>query len=160
MRITDALFGAIFVCLGVWMAYVASGFPTFSGQPYGASLLPSLLGVGFVISGGILITRDVLARRAAPHSPPIFELIADLRDRDGIISGGLIVAMVLAQIFFAESVGFIPVFVLSLTIVFIWFEVPKMQAVGFAILGTSLCWWLFAVILKVPLGRGLIEGFL
>ena len=143
------------------MIAVASGFPAFPGQPYGASLLPTVLGIGFLLSGGGLILRDIRKRVAGqgPHEP-FFELGETLRRRDGILSGGLMIAAVLAHIFLAPTVGFIPVSLVSIFVLLVWFGISPLKALAISIAGTAMCWIFFAILLKVPLARGPFEGLL
>ena len=160
MRVADAVFGVFFAVIGAYMIYAATGFPSFPGQPYGASLLPTLLGIAFIICGIGLGIRDFNARRQSEEPLPVLALLPSLRDPRGAISGALIVGTVLAQILFGDLIGFIPISLVALTTIFLWFGVRPIAAVAFAILGTALCWWLFAIILKVPLPRGLLDGVL
>ncbi len=160
MRVADGVFGALFAALGAYMIYAATGFPPFPGQPYGASLLPTLLGVAFIVCGIGLALRDFAARRHATEPLPVVALLPALRDPHGAISGALVVATVLAQILFGDAIGFIPISLVTLTVIFLWFGVRPVQAVAFAVAGTALCWWLFAIMLKVPLPRGLLDGML
>jgi putative tricarboxylic transport membrane protein len=161
MKLTDALLGMLSACLGLAMVIIALGFPAFPGQPYGASLLPTLLGVGFVVTGACLIVRDVRLRRAKiKPADPIASLISPLRSREGTISGGLMIATVLAHIFLAPIVGFIPVSLVTLFALFLWFRISLWTAVAVSIAGTAMCWIFFAVLLKVPLPRGPFEGIL
>lgn len=159
MQIADSVLGAVFALLGAYMLYAASGFPSFPGQPYGAALLPTLLGVAFIVCGLLLALRDWRARR---RGNPVtwFAIQPALRDPRGAISGALIVAVVLSQILFGELVGFIPISLVMLTVVFLWFRVRILTALFFAVLGTGVSWWLFSFVLKVPLPRGILDGIL
>ncbi len=160
MQITDAVFGALLALLGGYMIYEAMGFPSFPGQPYGASLLPTLLGIGFIVCGLLLGLRDYRARRQTGTSLPVLAIQPALLDRRGAISGALIVALVLTQILFGDAIGFIPISLAGLMVIFVWFRVRLLMAVVFAVLGTGVTWWLFSNILKVPLPRGLLDGIL
>ena len=160
MRIADGVFGALFALLGAYMIYTASGFPSFPGQPYGASLLPTLLGIAFIVCGIGLGLRHARARRTAASTGPLVALTPALRDPRGAVSGALAVALVLTQILFGDAIGFIPVSLAGLIVIFLWFRLPAWQAVIFAAVGTALCWWLFSVLLKVPLPRGILDGVL
>lgn len=160
MQIGDAVFGAFFAVLGAYMIYAATGFPAFPGQPYGASLLPTLLGIGFIVCGIALGLRHFRASRHAGATLPVFSIQPALRDRRGAISAALIVAVALTQILFGDAIGFIPISLFMLTVIFLWFRVRPLTALFFAILGTGLSWWMFVIILKVPLPRGLLDGVL
>lgn len=156
MQMRDALFGVLFACLGLFMLVEASGFPSFPGQPYGASLLPSILGAGFILTGAILFLRDVLSGAGGTWIEPV----APLRTKSGAVAAALIVGTVLAHILFNTFFGFIPVSVICLTALMLWFRVPLLRAVVIAAGGTGLCWVLFAMLLKVPLSRGPLDWIL
>ncbi|KFB08192.1 Tripartite tricarboxylate transporter TctB family protein [Nitratireductor basaltis] len=162
MKLTDALTGALIACLGIFMVHVASGFPSFPGQPYGASLLPTLLGVGFIATGLLLLLRDMRQRfmSGVRKGASVVSLDEGLQTRDGAISAILIIATVVLQILLAPHIGFIPVSLATLFCLFVWFRVPWLAAIAVSIFGTALCWWLFAIILKVPLARGFLEGII
>lgn len=154
MRIRDALLGVIFACLGIFMMIEAAGFPSFPGQPYGASLLPSLLGGGFVISGLLLVGRDLASGFGGRWIVPV----PALATRQGAVSALLILGTVLAHVIVSPWLGFIPVSVICLGGLFLWFGVRPGPALLIAALGTAVCWFFFAMLLKVPLPRGLLEG--
>ena len=159
MQIADSVLGAVFALLGAYMLYAASGFPSFPGQPYGAALLPSLLGVAFIVCGLLLALRDWRVRRLG-NTVTWFAIQPALKDPRGAISGLLIVAVVLSQILFGDLIGFIPISLVMLTVVFLWFRVRILNALFFAALGTGVSWWLFSFVLKVPLPRGILDGIL
>ncbi|QDC10642.1 tripartite tricarboxylate transporter TctB family protein [Oceanicola sp. D3] len=154
MQMRDALLGGLFACLGIFMMVQAAGFPAFPGQPYGASLLPGLLGAGFIIAGGILAAQDLLGRVGAPW----VAFDEALRSRNGLISAALMVATVLAHILLGGWLGFIPVALVTLCVIFLWFGVRLLPALLIAAASTALCWVLFAIFLEVPLPRGLLVG--
>lgn len=156
MRIRDALFGVLFACLGLFMLVEASGFPSFPGQPYGASLLPSILGGGFLLTGAILFLRDILSGTGGVWVEPV----EPLRTVSGVVAGLLIVGAVLAHILLNTFLGFIPVSIVCLTCLMMWFRVPMLRALAIAVGGTVLCWVLFAMLLKVPLPRGPLDWIL
>lgn len=157
MKVTDALLGAFFVLFGVVVLWQASQFPDFAGQPYGAALLPSLLAAGFVVSGAVLILRDLRARRSV--SGPWVALVPDLR-AGGTPALLAVLGNVLAHIGLSPLLGFLPVAVIGLSALFVVLRVPVVQAVLIALPTTIVCWWLFAGLLRVPLPRGLMGGVL
>jgi len=158
MQLSDALSGALFILLGIFMIWTASGFPAFPGQPYGASLLPTLLGWGFIVAGLLLGLRDLTWRRAGLR-PAMISLLPPLRRATGIGSVVLIFAAVLGQILVAPRIGYMPVSVLTLLAIFLWHGVRPVTAIIASIGTTLFCWWAFSIMLRVPLPRGFIEGF-
>lgn len=159
MQIADSVLGALFALLGAYMLYAASGFPSFPGQPYGAALLPTLLGMAFIVCGMLLALRDLRVRRLG-GAITLFAIQPALRDPRGAISGAMVIAVVLAQIVLGDQIGFIPISVVMLMAIFLWFRVRILTALFFAVLGTGVCWWLFSFVLKVPLPRGILDGIM
>ncbi|MFN3526029.1 MAG: tripartite tricarboxylate transporter TctB family protein [Paracoccus sp. (in: a-proteobacteria)] len=161
MKITDAVSGVLLMGLGLFMLWQASQFPSFGGQPYGAALLPRLLAGGFVLGGGLLILRDLLARRhAAAAAGPWVALEPELRQGTGMAALLVVLGNVLAQIWLAPRLGYLPVSVLGLAALFAVLRLRPLSALLLAVGASAACWWLFAVLLRVPLPRGLMDGVL
>lgn len=161
MKVTDALLGGFFVVFGLLMVWFASKFPSFAGQPYGASLLPSILAGGFIIAGVMLMVRDVQFRRAAPvgDAKPLFSLVPDLK-QGGAPALLAVLGNVLAQIWIAPSVGFLPVSMAGLLVLFLVLRLRPWVAIVIAVATSLVCWWLFVGLLRVPLPRGILDGVL
>ncbi|WP_282602667.1 tripartite tricarboxylate transporter TctB family protein [Paracoccus sp. PARArs4] len=156
MKLTDALSGVALILLGLFMLWQAAQFPVFAGQPYGAALLPRILAAGFVIGGALLVLRDIAARRQA--GGPIVAFADELRRPAGWAAMAAVLGNVLAQVLLGPHLGYLPVSVAGLLVLFLVLRLPLLQAAGLAVGTTALCWWLFAVLLRVPLPRGLLEG--
>ncbi|TGN67752.1 hypothetical protein E4L95_03840 [Paracoccus liaowanqingii] len=159
MKITDAMSGVLLMGLGLFMLWQASQFPTFGSQPYGAALLPSILASGFLLGGGLLILRDMLARRQASGGPWI-ALVPELRQGTGLAALVAVLATVLGQILLAPLLGYLPVSVICLVVLFAVLRLRLLTALALATGTSAVCWWLFAGLLRVPLPRGLLDGVL
>lgn len=159
MKITDAVSGVLLMGLGLFMLWQASQFPSFGGQPYGAALLPGILAWGFLLGGGLLVLRDLLARRQAAGGAWV-SLVPELRHGTGMAALLAVLATVLAQIWLAPRLGYLPVSVLCLTALFAVLRLRPLIALALAIATSAACWWLFAGLLRVPLPRGLLDGVL
>lgn len=158
MRLTDALSGALLVLLGLFTLRQAAQFPSFGGQPYGAALLPSILAWGLIAGGALLVLRDVMARRQAAGGAWL-EPVPELR-RGGLPALLAVLGNVVAQIWLTPRMGFVPVSVIGLLVLFLVLRLRPLVAAVLAV-GTSLaCWWIFALLLRVPLPRGLLDGVL
>ncbi|WP_170317802.1 tripartite tricarboxylate transporter TctB family protein [Paroceanicella profunda] len=153
MRLNDAVFGLIFIALGLTMILIASGFPAFPGQPYGAALLPTLLGGGFIICGGLLCLRGwrVRAGGMAMADPA-------LKEPGTLVSMALVVVLILAYILFSDPVGYVPFMAVALTLLLLRFGNRPLPALAVALLTTVVSQWFFGRILLVPLPRGILEG--
>lgn len=162
MRITDALSGALFMMLGLFILVQASQFPAFGGQPYGAALLPSVLAGAFILAGLLLVVRDLSARRSAAGtaSAPWIAIVPELRNAVSVAALLMVIANVAAHILLSPRLGFLPVSVIGLTILFVVLKLQLWKALLLAVGASLACWWLFVTLLRVPLPRGLMEGFL
>lgn len=158
MRVTDALSGAVFLAIGLFIFHTASGFPNPGGMPYGASLLPQLLGAGLMIGGALLVILDLLGRRASGTTAALVTLDTELKSPRGLLPVAMVLALVLGQILLAKTFGYLAVSIVGLTLVFLSLRLSVLPAIGLSIAGSLLCWWLFAGLLRVPLPRGLLEG--
>lgn len=158
MRVTDALSGAIFIAIGLFIFQVASGFPNPGGMPYGASLLPRILGAGLMIGGAMLVMGDIVSRRAAGAPAAIATLDPELKSPRGLLPIAMVLVLVLGQIVLADSLGYLAVSIIGLTLLFLSVRLSWLASLCLALAGSLLCWWLFAGLLRVPLPRGLLEG--
>lgn len=155
MRFNDALSGAVFMLLALWLIVTAASFPTLPGQPYGAALLPRVVGAGFAICGLLLVLRGL---SAAGRRRPLLELDAALHTPRNAVSLLLLVGGVVFYILCADWAGFIPVAFLLLMVLFLWFRVRPLNALVIAALFTGVTFWFFAYLLRVPLPRGWLTG--
>ncbi|QPM92403.1 tripartite tricarboxylate transporter TctB family protein [Pseudooceanicola algae] len=167
MKITDALLGGFFLLLGALMLWQASLFPTFASQPYGAAFLPSILASGFILAGALLLVRDLRLRRAlakgdtgqGDDSNPFFAWNTDLK-HGGAPALLAVLGNVLAHIFLTPIIGFLPVSIVGLTLLFLILRLRPWVAIAIAIATSLVCWWLFVGLLRVPLPRGILDGVL
>lgn len=153
MTLRDSIFGALFILLGGFFMIQAAGFPTFPGQPYGASLLPNIIGGTFLICGTLLILRDLPKGRGN-----WVRISAELRTKPGAVAALFVVGTALSHILLGPIVGFVPVCLVCLMALFIWFGMSLRSSFLIAVAGTALCWVMFAMVLEVPLPRGVFEG--
>lgn len=159
MKLSDALSGALFIILGLFMLWQASQFPAFTGQPYGAELLPSILGAAFLLGGGMLIVRDLARRRLnAGHNGAWIAVIPELQRGSGVAALAAVMAYILGQVWIAPLVGFTLVSVITLTVLFAVLNIRLWVALLLGISASLACWFLFADLLRVPLPRGLLGG--
>jgi putative tricarboxylic transport membrane protein len=153
MRFNDAVSGLFFALFGVAMIVIADGFPGFPGQRFGPALFPSLLGGGLIAAGGLLIVQGVRSGGGLVRLDPA------LPGRGGV-SVALVVATILAHILLGEWLGFVPISVLTLAGLLLWFGVRPLSAAAVAAGTTGAIWWFFAIMLRVPLPRGVLTGII
>lgn len=157
MRTNDAISGLILIAVSLFMIYLTLDFPDFPGQKYGPALFPRILGAALILCGGILIVRGLSARRAGG---PWVEFADWARDPRSLASFLLLPILVLVYILVSEQIGFIPVAFALLLFLFIWFRTRVVVAVPVAAIATWVMYWFFAVMMRVPLPRGILNNVL
>jgi putative tricarboxylic transport membrane protein len=157
MLANDAINGLVLILLAVAMIAITSSFPAFPGQPYGPSLFPRVLGTLLIICGALLIWRGMAARRAGAGW---VEMAAWTRQPWRIVSFFLMLGSLLLYILVGDTIGFIPIAMVILLALFLWFGVRPLVAVITAVAATFVIHWFFATMLRVPLPRGLLDSIL
>ena len=157
LRVNDALSGALFMLLAIALIATASTYPALPGQPYGAALFPTVIGGGLLICGVLLVIRGL---SPAGRLQPALSIDPLLRQPRNAIAILLIIGAVVFYVLFADWIGFIPVAIVLLLGLFLWFRVRPLTAVVIAVVFTGITFYFFAIGLRVPLPRGLLTGIL
>lgn len=157
MRANDAISGLILILLSLAMIAMTSTFPAFPGQPYGPSLFPRVLGTLLIICGALLIWRGLAARRTGAGW---VEMAPWTREPWRIVSFFLMLGSLLLYILAGDTIGFIPIAIVILLALFLWFGVRPLSAVVTAVVATFAIHWFFATMLRVPLPRGVLDAIL
>lgn len=150
MRVSDTLLGALTLLFGLAIMAYASTLPPIPGQKYGAALFPTLIGVGFV---GCAIFLIISGRgTGVPH----FARTETLQHGGAISAVVVTLGCIVAYIFLADIVGFIPMSFAILTVLFLMLKVPLWQTVPLAIIATLVIDYAFRSVLLVPLPFGIV----
>lgn len=157
MRANDAIAGLVLIILSAVMIALTASFPEFPGQKYGPSLFPRILGAGLIVCGGVLMWKGLLARRVGARW---IEFADWTREPHRLATFGLVIVLLLAYIFLAETIGFIPLALVFLAVLFLWLGVKPWVAIVTAIVSTLVMYWFFASMLRVPLPRGWLNSIL
>jgi len=157
MRANDAINGLILILLASAMIAMTSTFPAFPGQAYGPSLFPRVLGTLLIVCGGFLVWRGLAERRAGGGW---VEMAAWTRQPWRVVSFFLMLGSLLLYILAGETIGFMPIALVILLSLFLWFGVRPLNAVIIAIAGTLTIHWFFSTLLRVPLPRGILDSIL
>jgi putative tricarboxylic transport membrane protein len=157
MRANDAVSGLVLIVLAAAMIAFTSTFPDFPGQNYGPALFPRVLGAFVIACGALLMRRGIAARRAGA---PLVEMDAWTRNPWRVGSFFLMLGLILAYILFSETVGFIPMALVMLMALFLWFGVRPITAVVTSLVAAIAIHWFFATLLRVPLPRGWLDPIL
>ncbi len=151
MRTNDAVSGALLIAAAAAMIALTIGFPPMPGQKYGPALFPRLLGAGIIVCGIMLILRG-LAARASDRRLVMAPAWASEGWRLGSVA--LVFGIILLSFFLYDRVGFVPLTLVSLSVLFAWFGVPRLRAVVLAVVATIVVQLFFGRIMRVPLPLG------
>jgi putative tricarboxylic transport membrane protein len=155
MKINDAIFGAIFLLLGVVVVVHVQAFPRIPGQQVGPGLFPGLVASGLAVCGLLLIISGIRHRAEQRWH----ETAEWMRSGQHVVAFLAIVGGVAAYILFANAVGFL---LLAPVLLFVWFRTLGVRtplAVAVAIVATLLIWYAFYKLLRVPLPWGVLTRF-
>jgi putative tricarboxylic transport membrane protein len=157
MRFSDIITGAFFLALAVFIFVYAQTLPPMPGQRYGAATFPTVVALGM---GGfsLLLIGSAIRRRAGGIR--WIEWADWARDRRTLGNFLLALALILVYVYLSERIGFIP---LSIAILFILFwrqGVPLGRGVVVAVAATIAIQVMFADWLRVPLPRGILTNYL
>lgn len=153
MRINDAVIGALLIAFAAVMIHHTGTFPSFPGQKYGPALFPTLIGVGFIGTGAILIWRGVRERAGAKW----IEFAPWTREPHRLGGFVLVLASIIVYILAAESIGFLVVCFVILFVLMAWLGEVAWRAGLIAVAMTLLIDWFFGDLMRVPLPRGLLN---
>ncbi len=154
MKISDAIFGAVFLLLGVVVLVHVQAFPKIPGQQVGPALFPGVVAAALAVCGALLIVSGV--RRRAQE--PWYETADWMRSGRHFIAFAAIVGGVAAYVLLAQKVGFLIVAPVLLWIWFVVLRVGRMRAAVVAVIATLVIWYAFYKLLRVPLPWGVLTG--
>jgi putative tricarboxylic transport membrane protein len=155
MKVNDAIFGALFVLLGVVVLVHVQSFPTIPGQQVGPALFPGFIAAGFVGCGALLIVSGVGNRATEPW----YETAEWMRSGRHFVAFFAIVGGVAAYVWLANAVGFL---IIAPVLLWIWFTtlgVRGLAALVVAVVATLVIWYAFYKLLRVPLPWGVLTNF-
>jgi putative tricarboxylic transport membrane protein len=154
MKISDAVFGAVFLLVGIVVVIHVQGFPRIPGQQVGPGLFPGLIATGLAACGVLLMVSGYRKRAAEPW----YETAEWMRSGRHFVAFAAIVGGVVAYVFLANAVGFL---IVSPLLLWMWFTVlgvPRRRAVIVAVVATLFIWYAFYKLLRVPLPWGFLTG--
>jgi putative tricarboxylic transport membrane protein len=157
VRLNDAVIGIALILFALAMIAYTRTFPAMPGQDYGPALFPVLIGIGFIVTGVILVVSGLRRRRAEP----LFGGGEWLRSGPQVINFLAVVGGLLLYIVASGWLGFI---VTSLLLLFGWlvlFRGGKPISSFVIALAVTLCVdYAFSQLLLVPLPLGVLQPLL
>ncbi|AVO44008.1 tripartite tricarboxylate transporter TctB family protein [Phreatobacter cathodiphilus] len=157
MRFNDLVSGAMLIAAALLVIVLTSKFPDFPGQNYGPAVFPRLLAVLLILCGVMMMIRGFAAWRAGE---PLADMPSWARDPANVVSALLVLGAALAYILVLDAVGFVPLTIVVLLVLFLWFKVRVPVAVVTALVAAFGVNWFFASLMRVPLPRGLMDWIL
>ncbi len=166
MRFNDAIIGAVLVVFAIAEIAYARTFPSLFGQNYGPDLFPTIIGLGLLACGLVLIYSGLVARRSS-NAVREHASIANWADLSAISSSNaarinalLIVLIPLVYILFSDTIGFALLSVTSIALLIYRMGSSILVALMVAVSATAVIQVLFAKVLLVPLPSGWLQGFI
>jgi putative tricarboxylic transport membrane protein len=154
VKISDAIFGAVLLLLGLVVLVHVQSFPRIPGQQVGPGLFPGMVAAGLAVCGVLLIVSGYRKRATEPW----YETAEWMRSGRHFIAFAAIVGGVAAYVLLANAVGFL---LIAPVLLWLWFTVLGVRrgmAVVVAILATLAIWYAFYKLLRVPLPWGVLTG--
>jgi putative tricarboxylic transport membrane protein len=157
VRINDAVIGAVLVLFALAMIWHTRTFPAMPGQDYGPAVFPVLIGIGFLITGLILIVSGLRRRR----TEPLFAGGEWLRSRRHVLGFLAVLGGLVAYILVSDWLGFIPTALLLLFGWLVLFRNGKpVSSLVIALAVTLVVNYAFSELLLVPLPLGLLQSLI
>jgi putative tricarboxylic transport membrane protein len=158
MRINDAILGMIIIVISVPLFFYARTFPSLPGIAYGSGFFPSIV-LGFMIFAAIfLVFKGVAARKTTGW----FSFDEWAKKPRTYLTLGLVAAAHLFYLFFSEHLGFLLTSIFLLFCLLVWTRGHKhlVSSAMISILFSCFVYYLFGIVLRVPLPTGLMKGLL
>jgi putative tricarboxylic transport membrane protein len=154
VRLNDAVIGVALVLFALAIIWYTRTFPEMPGQDYGPALFPVLIGVGFMVTGAILIVSGLARFRTEP-------LVAGgdwLRSPPHVLSFLAVVLGLLFYILVSDWLGFIPTAALLLFGLLVLLRRGRpLSSLAIALITTFVVNYAFTQFLLVPLPLGLLQ---
>jgi putative tricarboxylic transport membrane protein len=154
VRLNDAVIGVALILFALAMIAYTRTFPAMPGQDYGPALFPTLIGIGFIITGVVLTVSGLHQRRRQAFvgggawlrsGPQVANFLA--------VIGGLLI-----YILVSDWLGFI---LTSLLLMFGWLVLFRggkpISSLVIALAVTLVVDYAFSQLLLVPLPLGLLQ---
>lgn len=156
MKVSDVISGALFFALAVFIFVYAQTLPPMPGQRYGAGAFPTLIALGLA-GFSLLMMVQAWRRRAGARW---IALAPWARDRRTLGNFLLAMALILVYVFLSDRIGFIPLSIAILLILFWRQGVPLRNGAIVAVAATLAIQVAFSDWLRVPLPRGILTDYL
>jgi len=155
MKISDAIFGAVLLLLGVAILVHVQSFPKIPGQQVGPALMPGTISVGLIACGVLLVISGWRKRATEPWT----ETADWIRSGRHLLAFAAIIGGIVAYVWLAQPLGFL---IVGPVLLFVWFVIlgiRPLPATAIAVVATLVIWFAFYKLLRVPLPWGVLTKF-
>ena len=154
MRLNDAVIGLGLILFALAMMAYTRTFPDMPGQDYGPALFPVLIGIGFLVTGAILVVSSLARLR----TEPLLSGVAWMRSRQRVLSFLAVVLGLLFYIVASDWLGFILTAALLLFVLLVVLRQGRpLSSLVIALIATLAVNYVFTKFLLVPLPLGLFQ---
>lgn len=154
MRVNDLILAIVVIIGAVALAAAASTLPPIPGQKFGADVFPMVTAAGLFLCGVVLAGQTLRA-----GAGPLASLGWAREGAASLRALGTLAAVVL-YIVLAPLAGFVVASTAMLLVLFLLLKVRPLVAGPVALFATLCIYYAFAHGLRVPLPRGIIEGWI
>ena len=148
-------YSAVLLLFGAAVVAQAWTFPKATHIPYGPGFLPSILGIGLIICGVLLVIGGLVHRR----EQALLTLGAWSRSPRHVFGFLLVLAGLGFYVLFANDVGHFASSVIILTALIAHLSRRPLYALGVAIVASFAIQMFFVEVLLVPLPWGVLEPY-
>jgi putative tricarboxylic transport membrane protein len=157
MKFNDAITGAALFALAVFIGVYGYLLPPMPGQPYGAGAFPITIAIGLGTFSLVLVVQALRRRQAGTR---LVELAPWARNPAQLFNFVATLALICIYLLFSERVGFIPLSIAMLMVLFALQRVPPVRGFVIAVSASLILHFLFAQVLRVPLPLGLLTDLI
>lgn len=155
MKFNDAIVGLVVAIFGATIASLAWTFPKAQHIPYGPGFLPSILGIGLVICGLLLIVTGIVQRR----EQPLLALGAWASSPQHVIGFLLVLGSLGFYVLLADDIGHFACSVIILFALIGYLGRRPLQALVISVVASVVIQMFFVEVLLVPLPWGVLEPY-
>jgi putative tricarboxylic transport membrane protein len=154
VRLNDAVIGVALILFALAVIGYARTFPEMPGQNYGPALFPVLIGIGFMVTGAILVVSGL----ARLKTEPLFSGGAWATSPHHVASFLAVALGLLFYIVVSDWLGFIPTAALLLFVLLVVLRQGRpLSSLAIALITTLAVNYAFTKFLLVPLPLGLLQ---
>lgn len=151
MKLNDAVWGVVLLLFSAALLFHVQSFPKIPGQQVGPALFPGILAIGLSVCGILLVFKGLASRRTQGDRADWVGFADWTRSRKHVLAFALTLGVNVLYILAVNTLGFIPIGVIYLGLLFWVYGVPVKWIVPLAIVMTLGIHYAFYKLLKVPL---------